>query len=54
MSAKLVKFKSNKNPDQKVTLYSAYLWLKTIENEIYFSGFPKKACQGCHISKGAR
>ena len=42
MSANLVKSKSNRKPDKKVTPDSAYLWLKTIENEIYFSGFPKK------------
>ena len=29
-----------------------YLWLKTLKTEIEFSGFPKKACQGCHISEG--
>ena len=28
--------------------------LKTPNSEICFSGFPKNACQGCHISEGAR
>jgi len=37
---------------KKVTPDSAYLWLKTMEYEFYFSGFPEKACQGCHISEG--
>ena len=31
--------------------YSAYLWPKTLKSEIYNSGFPKNACQGCHISE---
>ena len=39
---------------KKVRSDSAYLGSKTIKYEIYFSGFPKKACQGCHISEGAR
>ena len=43
--------KLNGNPDEKVTSDSAYLWPKTPESEIYNSGFPKMACQGCHISE---
>ena len=39
---------------KKLTPDSAYLWLKTLKNEIYFSGLPEKACQGCHISEGPR
>ena len=38
---------------KKITSDSSYLWLKTMKSEIYISGFPKKACQGCHISEGA-
>ena len=37
---------------KKVTADSSYLWLKTLKSIICFSGFPKKACQGCHISEG--
>ena len=47
-------FKSNKNPDQKVMSDSSYLWLKTLKSVICFSAFPNKACQGRHISEGAR
>ena len=28
------------------------LKVKTLRNKIYLSGFPEKACQGCHISVG--
>ena len=38
---------------KKIISDSPYLWLKTMKSEICFSGFPKKACQGCHISQGA-
>ena len=34
---------------KKVTWYSSYLWFEMLKSEICFSGFPKKACQGCHI-----
>ena len=37
---------------EEVAPDSSYLWLKTSKNEIYFSGFPKKACQGSLISEG--
>ena len=36
---------------KKVTSDSAYLCSKTPKSEIYNSGFPKKVCQGCHISE---
>ena len=36
---------------KKLTSDPSYLWLKIMESDIYNSGFPKKACQGCHISK---
>ena len=36
---------------KKLTPYSAYLWPKTLKFEIQNSGFPKNACQGCHISE---
>ena len=39
---------------KKIKSDSSYLWLKTMESEIYISGFPKKACQGCHISELAQ
>ena len=29
------------------------VWPKTSNSEICFSGFPKNACQGCHISEEA-
>ena len=35
---------------KKVTSDSAYLWPKTLKSKKINSGFPKKACQGCHIS----
>ena len=38
---------------KKITPDLSYLWLKISENEIYFSGFPKKAYQGSLISEGA-
>ena len=40
----------------KGTSDSSYLWLKTFKSVFCFSGFPKKACQGCHIfwSPGSR
>ena len=40
-------------PIKKITPDLSYLWLKISENEIYFSGFPKKAYQGYLISEGA-
>ena len=39
---------------KKIMSDSSYLWLKTMEFEIYISGFQKKACQGCHISELAQ
>ena len=36
---------------KKVTPDSAYLWPKTLKSKFQNSGFPKKACQGCHISE---
>ena len=39
---------------KKVSADLSYLRLETLKSEITFSGFPKKACQGCHISEGAR
>ena len=36
-----------------MTSDSSYLLLKTLKPLIHFSGFPKKACQDCHISEGA-
>ena len=36
---------------KKVTSDSAYLWPKTLKSKNFNSGFPKKACQGCHISE---
>ena len=39
---------------RKVISDSSYLCLKTLKSIICFSGFPRKACQGCHISEGAR
>ena len=39
--------------NKKVTSYSSYLQFKILKTTIYISGFPKKACQGCHISEGA-
>ena len=47
-------FKLNKNPDQKIIPDSSYFWLKTLKSIICYSGFPKKVCQGCHISEGDR
>ena len=40
--------------NKKITSYSSYSQLKTLKATIFISGFPKKACQGCHISKRAR
>ena len=40
--------------NKKITSYSLYSQLKTLKAKIFISGFPKKACQGCHISKRAR
>ena len=40
--------------NKKGTSLSKYIWLKLLFSEIYISGVPKKACQGCHISEGAR
>ena len=34
---------------KKIIPDSEYLCLKTLKSEFLFSGFPKKACQGCHI-----
>ena len=34
---------------KKITSDSSFLWLKTLKSTICSSGFPKKACQGCHI-----
>ena len=38
---------------KKVIEDSSYLWFKTYNYEMYNSGFPKEACQVCHISEGA-
>ena len=38
----------------KGTSDSSYLWLKTLKSVFCFKGFPKKACQGCHISELAQ
>ena len=35
---------------KKVTSHFAYLWPKTLKSKNFNSGFPKTACQGCHIS----
>ena len=34
---------------KNVIPYSRYLSPKTLKSAFWFSGFPKKACQGCHI-----
>ena len=39
---------------KEITPDSSYSWSKTLESEFYFSGFPEKACQGCHISELAQ
>ena len=38
----------------KVMPDSLWVWPETSDSEISFSGFPKNACQGCHIPEGAR
>ena len=45
----MTKIKCNGNPDKKIASNSSYLRLKNMKSGIYFSGFPKFACQGCQI-----
>ena len=39
---------------KKVTPDYANLWFKTLKTEMYFSGLPEKARQGCQISELAQ
>ena len=46
-------FKLNGNPDWKNNSRFFTFMDKNIKINNFFSGFLKKACQGCHISEGA-